>query len=140
VRRVSRPIAPVFDLIADIESYPLFMPGWREARTITRADGQQTVWQSVSLGGVRVGFVSMAAIERPNRLGIRSDEPPFSAFRLLWELTEVGASETVVRAEMAVAFRSRALDQLAARLMPGVLARSIDAFSRRAARLPAPQP
>ena len=132
--RVARPIAAVFDLIADIESYPRFMPGWREARTLERAEGRQVVWQSVSLVGTRVGFVSTAAIDRPHRLDIRSDEAPFRVFRLLWTLHDIGAAETVVRAEMTVAFRTHALDRVAARLLPGVLARTVDAFARQAAQ------
>ena len=77
-RRVARAIAPVFELIADIESYPRFMPGWREARIIGRAERRQVVWQTVSLAGIRVGFVSAAAIDRPHHLEIRSDEARFA--------------------------------------------------------------
>ena len=139
-RRDARAIAPVFELIADIESYPRFMPGWREARIIGRAERRHVVWQTVSLAGIRVGFVSAAAIDRPHHLEIRSDEAPFRAFRLLWTLTEVTAAETVVLAEMSVAFRARPLDGLAARLLPGMLARTIEAFTREAARLPPLQP
>ena len=135
-RCIARPIAVVFDLIADIESYPRFVPGWREAHTIERLDGRELVSQSVSLAGIRVEFTSTALIDRPHRLEIRSDTPPFRLFRLLWTLAPHGDAETIVRAQMNLAFQTSVLDKLADRLMPKVLERTIEAFTRQAAHPP----
>lgn len=133
-RRVACPTEPLFDLIADIESYPHFVPGWRAAKILRRTQNHVVVRQTVSLAGMKVSFVSEAEVSRPHRLGIRSDTRPFRHFHLVWTLTEDGNSATHVRGDMDVAFRVPGLDLLSGRLQPRLLRRVVNAFEQEAGR------
>lgn len=133
-RRLESPIETLFDLIADIESYPRFVPGWREARILRRTKDHVIVTQSVAIGGIPMHFVSRAAMAPPHRIDIHSETHPFRHFRLLWTLTEFGAADTLVRADMAVAFEVPGFELLAGRMIPRVLRRVISAFERQVRR------
>lgn len=131
-RRLDCPIETVFDLIADIESYPRFVPGWRDVRILRRMQDHVIVKQTVSLGGIGMSFVSEAMMARSQRIEIRSQTYPFRHFRLLWTLAERGAADTLVRADMVIAFEVPGFDLLAARMTPRVLRRVISAFALQA--------
>ena len=133
-RRLAYPIGFLFELVTDIEAYPLYMPGWRAVRVLTRTPGRAVVEQIVSLGGVRVRFRSTADADPPHRLEIRSNDPPFRYYRVVWRFTPDGPAETIVQAGFEVAFRSRTLERIAAPVMPIMLERVITAFERRAAQ------
>lgn len=132
-RLIARPIASVFALIADVESYPLYMPGFRAVRIISASATRLDVEQSVSLAGIRLAFNSVAEMAPPTRLEIHAEPAPLRVFRLLWLLEPRGSDETLVRAELTLAFRSRMFDLLAARLAPRMLKQAVAAFERRAA-------
>ncbi len=133
-RRLAYPAGFLFELVTDIEAYPLYMPGWRAVRVLSRTPGRAVVEQIVSLGGIRVRFRSTADADPPRRLEIRSNDPPFRYYRVVWLFTPEGPAETVVQAGFEIAFRSRTLERLAAPVMPIVLERVIAAFERRAAQ------
>jgi coenzyme Q-binding protein COQ10 len=130
-RAFPYPIAPLFAVVADIEAYPLYMPGWGAARVLERSAARLHVEQIVGVSGLRITFVSVAEIDPPHRLAIRSSRPPFRYFRLLWQFSARSAEQTLVRAEIDMAFRSRALERVAARLMPFMMNRVVEAFRRR---------
>lgn len=131
-RLIAFPITPLFDLIADIEAYPTYMPGWRSAHIIKKTATHLYVKQTVSLAGLRVTFNSVAEVDPPHRLEIHSNDAPFQSFRMIWLLTARAPTKTLVHADLDVVFRSRVLDLLAARMMPIVLHRAIAAFEHRA--------
>ncbi len=133
-RRLPYPVGFLFKLVTDIEAYPRYMPGWRSVRVVTRMPERVVVEQTVSLGGMRVTFLSTADADPPRRLEIRANDGPFRHFRLLWLFTPATPTETVVQVALELAFRSRTLERLAAPVMPIMLRRVIAAFERRAAQ------
>lgn len=133
-RRLAYPAGLLFALVTDIEAYPAYMPGWCAVRVLRRTPGQVVVEQIVGLGGMRVRFCSTAEADPPRRLEIRTTDPPFRYFRMVWQFTAAGPAETVVQAGFDMAFRSRTLERLAAPAMPIMLRRVVAAFERRAAQ------
>jgi coenzyme Q-binding protein COQ10 len=133
-RRLAYPAGFLFALVTDIEAYPSYMPGWRAVRVLRRTPGQVVVEQIVSLGGVRVRFCSTADADPPRRLEIRTTDPPFRCFRILWQFTAAGPAETVVQAGFDMAFRSSTLEHVAAPVLPVMLRQVVAAFERRAAQ------
>lgn len=132
-RRLPCPIGRLFQLVGDIEAYPRYMPGWRSVRVVSRKPGRTVVEQIVSLGAVRIQFRSTADDTPPRRIEIYSTDAPFRSARLSWQFTAATPMETIIRDELALAFRSRMLERFLAPLVPIVLVRAIAAFERRAA-------
>ncbi|MGC9270717.1 type II toxin-antitoxin system RatA family toxin [Acidiphilium sp.] len=134
VERVfAYPIAPLFALIADIESYPLYMPGWRAARIDRSTPPQLDVEQLVSLAGLSLRFRSVAVLDPPHRLQISSTQPPFRNFRLVWQLRSLCPTSTAVRADFDLSFRTSVFERIAETIAPTMLERTINAFAKRAA-------
>lgn len=133
-RRFDGPIDRLYALIADIGSYPRFVPGWRAVAITGEVPGRSmVVRQEIGIGGIRASFVSHAVFDPPHGLDISSTTHPFRRFHLRWTLREEGAG-TLVEATMEASFEAALLDALAARVTPVLLERTIAAFEREARR------
>lgn len=121
----------MFDLVADIERYPEFVPGWRSVRVLERAEGRLRVEQSIGPRLLGLRFRSRAALCRPASIEVRAEDGPLGALQLAWSFEPLAGSGCRVRLRVSADIRSRvvraALDELHARTVP--------AFERRAAQL-----
>lgn len=135
-REFGYPAAPLFALIADIGSYPDYMPGWRWVRILSRTEERIDVEQAIGILGLELVFHSVAEMTAPLRLAIRaSDGPPqpFRQFALDWTFTELAPGRTLVCAAITIEFRSSVLEHAAAMAVPVIIERVVDAVERRAA-------
>lgn len=73
----------VFDIAADIERYPDFMPWWIAASIVKRQDDTCDVEQVLGRGPLRVMFASRAVLQRPQRIEISSSDPQFRQLDLV---------------------------------------------------------
>lgn len=75
----------LFELAADIERYPEFLPWWLSA-TIRRRDGEEVYYtdQVVGLGPVTQRFSSKTVLRRPDEIEVTSIDGSFETFELLW--------------------------------------------------------
>lgn len=73
-----------FDLVADIERYPDFVPGWHSVEICRRSESTIEVRQVVEAAGFRFAFESVATLERPQRITIAARKGPFKAFEIQW--------------------------------------------------------
>jgi coenzyme Q-binding protein COQ10 len=128
------PITDLFALIADIESYPLYMPGWRAVRISERSLQRLEVEQLVSLFGLSIDFRSVAEFDPPHQLRISATQFPFRMFRLCWQLRSLCPTSTLVQADFDLSFRTAALDRLADKMAPRMLERTVSAFAEHARR------
>ena len=74
----------MFELVADIERYPDFVPGWRFVEVRRRTERTMEVHQVVQMAGVRLAFESLATLEPPRRITIAADTGVFEAFGIEW--------------------------------------------------------
>lgn len=122
----------LYDLLADVESYPRFMPGWDAARVLHRDGDVAQVRQTVRLLDRTWDFDSQARFDAPHGLSIRAGAP-LRDFDLRWELQALSASFTRVRAALRAEFDDPLLDALVRRALPTLLRRTVDAIELRAA-------
>ena len=125
----------LFDLAADAERYPEFLPWWISARIRDRTANEYYTDQVLGLGPIRVKFRSRTILQRPARIDVRSDDFPFRRFRLSWtfEPRPGSACKATVSAEFEL--RLGALQRLYDRVFPNTIGDIMAAFERRAARL-----
>ena len=123
--------AQAYELVADVEQYPDFLPGWHRV-TILRSDKNQAeVEQAVGLGPFSMRFFSTAIFVPHEQIVIRSQGGPFSRLELCWIFTPVGQGccvELTVNAE----FRSYLLERASGQIMASLVNRIMSAFERRA--------
>jgi len=145
-RRVRHSAADMFDLVADIERYPEFVPLCRSLRVLRRTteDGRDIVVAEMTIAYklIRETFTSRVTIER-DRLQILVEylDGPFSRMENRWQfhpLEGIGEGEACegeaceVEFFIAYEFRSRAFGLLMGALFDAAFRRFAAAFERRA--------
>ncbi|SDH27875.1 type II toxin-antitoxin system RatA family toxin [Roseospirillum parvum] len=129
----------VFDLVADVERYPEFVPHWRAARVVARhGDGSYETLQAVSFGPVSQKFHTLTTVERPRRLTIKALKGPFRAFFIDWRFSPMGAESgggCRVALRFEVDMKAGPMQRLVDHAIGQMSHQMIEAFRRRAALL-----
>ncbi|MGO9006442.1 MAG: type II toxin-antitoxin system RatA family toxin [Beijerinckiaceae bacterium] len=125
----------LFDLIADVERYPEFLP-WVLAARLRRREGQ-TIWVDMTLGTrfLRRGFSTVGLLERPHRITITSDDPMLERFEQRWTFKTAPEGGTDVEYRVDFRFRSRLLQALIGGPFADRARAMAHAFTQRARRL-----
>jgi coenzyme Q-binding protein COQ10 len=124
----------IFDLLADIERYPEFLPGWISARII-RSEGElREVEQVLGFGPMRVPFKSDAVLHRPTHIDIRSADTHFRHYSQSMHVVPATAGCRVsIVAQLEL--RAAMLQPIANRMLPESIEQSLAAFETRADQL-----
>ncbi len=74
----------LFALVADIENYPQFLPGWSWVHILYADKHRLEVEQQLQLGPVPVRFHSTAELDPCKRILITSSDAPFGEMSIEW--------------------------------------------------------
>jgi coenzyme Q-binding protein COQ10 len=136
IEKVGRvlPFTPeqVFDLAADIERYPEFLPWWISASVQKREANSWCVEQVLGRGPLRVHFTSAAVLQRPQRIDISSSDLPFRQFNL--SVLVLPGSQAGCRLSICakLELRSVFLQQVVQRVLASSMDDIVAAFEARA--------
>jgi len=87
-RRLPYTPEQIFDLVADVEKYPQFLPLWRsvsvEQPPGENLTGRYHTEQTLQLGPVQKKFRTETLLERPHRIHVESSDPLFDHFSIQW--------------------------------------------------------
>jgi coenzyme Q-binding protein COQ10 len=133
--RLNYTAPQLFHLIADVESYPQFMP-WVIAATISRRQ-DQTIWveMTIGTGPLRKRFSTVGMLNPPSRIDVSSDDPLFERFKQTWTFEPAPEGGTIVSYHIDFKFRSRPLQLLMGSMFVEQVERTAAAFKRRALQL-----
>ena len=137
-RRVRHSAADMFDLVADVECYPEFVPLCRELKLRSRtaeANGTEVLVADmvVAYKLVRESFRSRVTLDRPNlRILVEYLEGPFSHLANRWSFRPAGEGACDVEFFIDYEFRSRTLGLLMGAMFDAAFRRFAAAFERRA--------
>ena len=76
----------LFDLITDVKSYPEFLPGWLEVNVVSSDDRKITARQKIGMPFVNWEFSSVALLEKPHHVQIKSTDGPFKNLDIHWHI------------------------------------------------------
>ncbi|HEX5232333.1 MAG TPA: type II toxin-antitoxin system RatA family toxin [Bradyrhizobium sp.] len=137
-RRVRHTAPQMFDLVADVERYPEFVPLCQSLKIRQRTpqpDGTEIVVadMTVSFKLVRESFTSRVTLDRPNlKIRVEYLEGPFSNLENRWSFEAKSDIECDVGFYLAYEFKSRVLALLMGTMFETAFARFAAAFERRA--------
>ncbi len=138
IRKVRHPAAQMFDLVADVERYPEFVPlcqALRIKRRTNSDEGPQVLVadMTVAYKVIRETFTSRVTLDRP-RLAIHVEylDGPFSRLDNRWAFKALGETQSEVSFNISYEFRSRALGMLMGAMFDAAFHRFADAFEARA--------
>ena len=138
LRRVRHSAAEMFDLVADVERYPEFVPLCRSLRVRKRTpgDGGREVLvadMTVAYKLMRETFTSRVTLDKPNlKIQVEYLDGPFSHLDNRWTFRPVSEAACEVEFFIAYEFKSRVLGLLMGAMFDAAFRRFAEAFERRA--------
>jgi coenzyme Q-binding protein COQ10 len=137
-RRVHHTASQMFDLVADVERYPEFVPLCQQLKIRQRtpqADGTEIVVadMTVSFKLVRESFTSRVTLDRANlKILVEYLKGPFSNLENRWTFESKSETDCDVGFFLAYEFKSRMLALLMGAMFDAAFQRFSSAFEKRA--------
>jgi coenzyme Q-binding protein COQ10 len=128
----------MFDLVADVERYPEFVPLCRSLKVrnrIPEPEGVEVVVANMTVAYkfMQERFTSRVTLDRPNlHILVEYLEGPFRKMENRWTFHPIGAQTCSVEFFLAYEFRSRMLAVLMGAMFDTAFRRFSSAFERRA--------
>jgi coenzyme Q-binding protein COQ10 len=137
IQRVRHAAPEMFDLVADVEHYPEFVPLCRalSVRKRTREGDKDVIVADMTVAYklVRETFTSRITLDRPNlKILVEYLEGPFRRLNNTWSFRTVDEQKCDVEFFIAYEFRSRMLGVLMGAMFDAAFRRFAAAFERRA--------
>jgi coenzyme Q-binding protein COQ10 len=145
-RRVQHSAADMFDLVADVERYPEFVPLCQSLKVRKRtsgSDGKDVIVADMTIAYklIRETFTSRVTLDRKNfEILVEYLEGPFQRMNNRWNFRSAGDHACDVEFFIVYEFRSRTLGLLMGAVFDAAFRRFAAAFERRADQVYGTQP
>jgi coenzyme Q-binding protein COQ10 len=137
-RRVKHSASNMFDLVADVERYPEFVPLCQKLRVRRRAasgEGTEilTAEMTVAYVMLRETFTSRVTLDRPKlTIGVEYLDGPFSRLDNRWTFKDTSENASEVVFFISYEFKSRMLGMVMGSVFDAAFRRFAEAFEKRA--------
>jgi coenzyme Q-binding protein COQ10 len=137
-RRVNHAASEMFDLVADVEKYPQFVPLCVDMKVRSRTAKGEGITviiaaMTVAYKLVRQTFTSRATLDKTNlKILVAYLDGPFSRMQNRWAFHQAGESACDVEFFIEYEFKSRTLALLMGAMFDSVFRRMATAFEKRA--------
>jgi coenzyme Q-binding protein COQ10 len=137
VRRLPWSATEMFDLVADIGSYPEFLPwvqGMRVRPDRNEADGKLVLVADMVVGFrmIREKFTSRVTLDRPRSVHVEYLDGPMKHLFNDWQFRDVADGGCEIDFSVDFEFRNRAFEALAGIFFTQAFERMVAAFVSRA--------
>jgi len=122
----------VFDLVADVNRYPEFLPLWKSAQVLDRDALGYRTRQGLGIGPAKLDFVSRTDLWYPDRIVVTSQDGPVRDLRMEWTLEALEPKRCLVNLELIIDVHSRVLRNLLKATYGEMAPKLIASFEQRA--------
>jgi len=135
------PLAAMFALVADVESYADFLPWCTESRILSTDDqpahADAGVYEVVARLGLSQGplkdtFTTRNRVAPPRSISMALEDGPFSELMGIWRLEPLGDDGCKLMLDMQFAFSNSMTDLLLGAVFERTCNQLVDAFVQRA--------
>ena len=134
-RQVNCSVEEMFDIVLDIEAYPLFLPWVAGATLLTKESGELTAELIADLAGSRHSFKTIDRYVNNKLIEIRLLEGPFRFLESIWTFDAMEDGSCKVHFSIEFEFRSMMLDLVASPIFSTACKSMVQAFEKRALEL-----
>ena len=140
-RRVRHSASDMFDLVADMQKYPQFVPLCTDLRIKSRnekAPGVSVVVASMTVAYkmIQQTFVTRDTLDKPNlKITVEYLDGPFSRLRNVWSFRPIGENACEVEFYIDYEFKSRMLAMVMGAMFDTAFRKFATAFEARADRI-----
>lgn len=122
----------MFDLVADVERYPEFVPGCVGAKLLSRDERELTGALELSVGPLKSAFTTRNELNPPHAMSLELLEGPFESLHGDWHFQALGDDGCRIELTMRFAFADPLKDMLLGPAFEQSCNRLVDAFVARA--------
>lgn len=134
----------LFDMVADVERYPEFLPGWLDARLLSSDEEHAQVQQTLGIGPLQIRFQSRAEFRPPETIHILASDRPIQQLDIAWHFKSLNQTSCEITLSMTVRLEPMMFGEYLESWLSTSTSRILTAFERRAGQLYAdsshPQP
>ncbi len=124
------PVPAAFAVVADVESYPEFVPACDAVEVLERQSGGVLARVAVSGMGLSETFVTQNALNPPGEITMRLERGPFQTLEGRWSFTPIG--DVGCRIELVLNYVPKGvLAKLLSGMADSVANKLVDAFCER---------
>ncbi len=134
-RQVNCSVQDMFNIVLDIDAYPLFLPWVADATVLTKESGELTAELIADLAGSRHSFKTIDRYVANKLIEIRLLEGPFRFLESVWTFDAQDDGTCKVHFSIEFEFRSMMLDLVASPIFSTACKSMVQAFERRAIEL-----
>ena len=122
----------MFDLVNDIEAYPMYMDGCTGAQIISRDDKEIIARLDLRKAGISHSFTTRNHLSAPQLVEMTLVDGPFSYFQGVWQFKALQENASKVSLDLEFAFKSGMLNKAAGKLFTRVADNLVAALVQRA--------
>jgi ribosome-associated toxin RatA of RatAB toxin-antitoxin module len=127
----------MFDLVADIEEYPNFLPWCSGSRVVADGGGVEASVE-IDYRGIRSRFSTRNHLRYPEQIRMELVDGPFKTLDGQWQFHALRPGACKVRLTLRYAFASSLLGRAVAPVFDSIANSMIDSFAQRAEDLYGP--
>lgn len=125
----------MFELVADIPSYPQFLPWCAGARIVSSQDDEMIAAIDIAYGGVHKTFSTRNRLQRDKMMDIRLLEGPFSYLQGFWQFQARGEQASKISLDLEFEVANRLVSLVLTPVFSSIANQFVDSFHRRAIAL-----
>lgn len=131
---VPHPPEKMFNLVADIASYPQYLPGCPKVHIHHQSDTETDATLFVQKGWAKFSFRTLNTNHKPHSIDMRLIEGPFQNLNGKWEFLPLGekGEASKIRFTLSYAFSNRALNMTLNPAMEKLADTFLEAFCKQA--------
>ncbi|TAM43954.1 MAG: type II toxin-antitoxin system RatA family toxin [Gammaproteobacteria bacterium] len=129
----------MFTLVADIPSYPKFLPWCGGARILSRDEDQMVASIDIAYHGVHRSFTTHNRLQKDKMLEITLVEGPFSHLNGYWQFVPLDERSSRISMDIDFEVSNRVLSLVISPVFTGIANQLVDSFVSRARQLYGPR-
>jgi len=135
VRTLPYSAEQMFDMVADVASYPQFLPWVSAIRIRSNSETEMLADMIVGFKSLKETFTSRVVKERPGHVHVDYVDGPLKHLSNDWRFEDDGQGGCLVHFSVDFAFKNRLFEMIAGQMFDRALRKMTGAFESRAAEL-----
>ena len=132
---VSYSAHEMFVLVADIASYPQFLPWCGGARILSASEDEVIASIDIAYGGVHKAFTTRNLLQKDKMMELRLLEGPFSHLQGFWRFDPLDAQACRISFDLEFEISNKLLGVVLGKVFSTIAGEMVEGFHRRAQQL-----
>ena len=125
----------MYDVVADIRSYPDFLNWCDNMQIISETDSEVIAKLGIRYGKLDFSFTTRNQVVKNESITMSLVDGPFSKLNGVWTISALNESASKVSLEMDFSFKNPITQKVLGRVFEKIISAQLDAFQKRAEQL-----